>query len=930
MRKVIVISGILMLMAAAVFVGLKYIPLKNFSLKKEKPVIQTFSTKQNPAFKAVPQKSPLIVEIKNQEGFFNAIKGDNPIFAELRGIKEFDHLFSDINRFRNFTEIHSGIEELLKNKSIIISVNPTGKNQLTNLFLVQLNNQSESGSAAEIVSRELGPGYTITRRNYEGTTIFGAKSADMAFFFTCTDDIFMISEDFILIEEAIRHSNSQNLLNNHEFTEVYKTIEETALINIFINHQTIHQILARLVSPEIRKNIRQIASYSNWSGLDLTANATNLKLDGYSFTRDSSDNFLNIFKNQEAQKLTIEKAIPSNASYFVAMNLKNTGSFLDHYETYIKANGNFYPREMSLIEFKKKTNTDAVKLIKDLGGNQFAGVFTNINKSNPKLNRFFVAELNNQADAKERLEKAVSDYCQESRISSGQIHTRYETDKKKSFDIYQFPFGNMAESLFGRTFSGIEGEYFALIDKYIIWGDNLPGLKNYLQNLASAQTLANDSIYKIYTRGGQPNPNFYLYAKVPKVFRLKDLLLKPETSALITENEDIIRKFSTFSWQFSAANSMIKNQINLRYEPNIKEEPQAVWQLKLEGQLAQKPKLVLNHKDLPNREVIVRDKMNNVSLINKEGLVLWTINIPGDIVSEIHQIDLYRNNKFQYIFNTKSQLYIIDRMGNKVGKFPVTLKSMASNGVSIAEYGQNKEYRFFIAGEDNQVYVFDRDGKLIPKWNFGGAESLISQPIQHHDIDGKDYLVFTDKRNTYFLDRQGKSREIQSAPFDRSNNRMYFINDGNPRLISTDISGKIHIQDFTGQSEIKEVGKFSAAHRFVVGDLDGDGIPEYLFADGKKLLAFASDGKRLFERSFPDAITETPEVFSLTKGDVKIGIVIGAENKLYLVERNGSIAKGFPLEGDSSFALGKFNDSNAWFNLIAGGMGNTLMNYRIE
>lgn len=61
----------------------------------------------------------------------------------------------------------------------------------------------------------------------------------------------MASEDFILVEEAIRQSNSANLLNDREFTQVYKTIEETAIANIFINHQTISQVLAKLVAPEI-------------------------------------------------------------------------------------------------------------------------------------------------------------------------------------------------------------------------------------------------------------------------------------------------------------------------------------------------------------------------------------------------------------------------------------------------------------------------------------------------------------------------------------------------------------------------------------------------------------------------------------------------------------------------------------------------------
>jgi hypothetical protein len=922
MRKVIVISGIVILVAAAAFLGIKYFPKKS-----EKPIIQTFSTKQNPAFKAIPQKCPLIIEVKNTEGFYNELKGSQPIVAELKGIKEIDELISKIGKIYDFVDSHSGINNLLKGKSIILSINLTGKNQLASLFLVQMNDKSESNSAAEAVSLDLGSQFNITRTNYENTTIFNARSSELNFSYACINDVFILSEDFILLEQAIRQTNSENLLSNTEFTELYKTIEENAVANIFINHLTIHQLIAKFVSPEIRKTIGQLSSYSNWSELDLSLDPSELEMNGYSISKDSSDNYLNIFRNQEAQKMTIEKAIPANASYFVALNLKNTSDYLDYYETYIKANGNFYPREMSLMEFQKKTKTDAIRLFKEIGGTQFAGVYTAINKSNPEQNRFFVAEIKDESDAKEKIGKAVSEF---SKNVNDNLHTEYTVNSKSSFDIYRLPISNMAESLFGRSFSGINGNYIVLYRKYLVWGDNLPGLKGFLQSLTSEKTLANDSIYKDYVKKGQAKANFYLYAKVPKVFRLKDVLLKSELSTQLSASEESIRKFSTFSWQFSVSGNMIKNRINLKYDPNIKEEPQALWKSKLDSPLAQKPKLVLNHKDLANREMIVCDKQNNVYLISKEGTILWKMNIPGEIISEIHQIDLFHNKKFQYLFNTKTQMYVIDRMGNKVGKFPVVFKAMASNGVSVAEFGKNREFRFFVAGEDKKVYVYDCYGKLIPKWSFEGSESLVTKPISNYYIDGKTYIVLSDQQNTYFLDWQGKSREIQPAAFNHSGNQMTFVSEGNPRLISTDQSGRIHIQDFAGQTEIKELGKFGSGHRFAALDLDGNGSPEYLFAEAKKLTVFALDGKKLFEKSFPDIISETPFVCNLSPGISKIGIVVGNENKVYLLDKNGSVNKGFPLAGNTSFVLGKFNDSNSYYNLLVGNEDGTVVNYKIE
>ena len=925
MRKTIIVSGIIAALIALTIVGITY-----FSGSTEKPAVQTFETKQNPAFKAVPLKSPLVIEVKNQSGFYEALKGGNAAFTELRGIPEVDRLFSNIARFRDFVGGRAGISQLLERKSVIISVNPTGKNKLTNLFLVQLNDQDEANSVTDVVSRELGAEFSIVRRSYDNTAIFNARDEETNFFFACTNSIFMASDDFILVEEAIRNSNSQNLLTNQEFTTLYKTIGETALANIFVNHRYIQLLLARLVSPEVRKTIGQTASYSNWTNFDLSTSSSDLELGGYSFTKDSSDHFLTIFKGQDATKFTIDQAIPSNASFFVALNIKNTAQYIDDFETYIKANGYFYPREMSLIEFQKKTKTNAVQLIKELGTSQYAGVYTTINKSDPTQNRFFVAELKSRSEAKTKLLKAVSEYSKTSKITETELRTSFATGNKKSFDIYQLPIANMAESLFGKSFSGINGKYFTLYDKYIVWGDNLPGMKNYIESLASEKTMANDSIYKVHLKNGQPRPNYFMYAKVPKVFRLKDVFLKTELSAQLANSEDNIRKFSTFIWQFSVSGKMVKNNLSLKYAPNMKEDPEAVWQLKLDAPLAQKPTLVLNHKDLANREMIVTDKLNNIYLINKDGVILWKLNLPEPIISDIHLIDIYQTKRFQYLFNTKSQLYVVDRTGSKVGKYPVYLKAMASNGVSVSEFGKNREYRFFVAGEDKKVYVYDRDGKLIPKWNFEGSESLVTKPISHYFIDGKTHIVFSDQKNTYFLDWQGKSREIQPAPFDRSSNHMTFINDGNPKLISTDQTGKIHIQDFNGQTETKEVGKFGASHRFAAEDIDGNGSVEYLFADGKKLNVFAADGKKLFERAFPDAISETPFVCAYGPGIFKIGIVTGGENRIYLLNSDGSVTRGFPQQGNTAFVLGKFNDSATYFNLLVGSNDGTLVNYKVE
>jgi hypothetical protein len=207
---------------------------------------------------------------------------------------------------------------------------------------------------------------------------------------------------------------------------------------------------------------------------------------------------------------------------------------------------------------------------------------------------------------------------------------------------------------------------------------------------------------------------------------------------------------------------------------------------------------------------------------------------------------------------------------------------------------------------------------------------MITAPIQHFDIEGKDFLVVSDRQNIYFLDRQGMSREFQPEAFPQSANPLYFINQGTPQLVTTDSSGKIHWIDFTGQAEIKELGIFNGSHLFAPADVDGNGTMEYLFADGKKLTVFSADGLKMLEREMSSPITEVPVVCSLGQGINKIGVVCASENKVYLIDKNGTVMPGFPLSGNSAFVLGKFNHFSKNNNLIIGSEDGTLVNYKIE
>ena len=160
--------------------------------------------------------------------------------------------------------------------------------------------------------------------------------------------------------------------------------------------------------------------------------------------------------------------------------------------------------------------------------------------------------------------------------------------------------------------------------------------------------------------------------------------------------------------------------------------------------MTMKPVAVVNHVT-GEQEMFVQDSSCRVYLVNDAGRVLWTYPLEEAINSEVYQVDLYKNGKLQYLFSTASKIYLIDRNGNAAGNFPLTLRAKCTQGISVYDYDGNRDYRIFAPAEDQRVYLYDLNGKVVQGWMPARADKPIVTPVRHFRVEDKDYLVFADR-----------------------------------------------------------------------------------------------------------------------------------------------------------------------------------------
>lgn len=891
---------------------------------------QSQSYTENSAFRAIPVRTPLIVEVPKLKSFLEQVDADSPLTTELKQVEDLKSFYTDISSLKEQFETSDILRKTLAGKSALIAFNSEGKNNIGCLFASSLNDKKEKASLLNYFNQLAGQGGKLSERNYDDEKIYQLKTGEGTFHFAFKEGILLFSRYALFVEEAIRQISAENLMDDQQLTELYKTVSTSSDFNIYLNHERFPAFVNKAVPRAFRKQVQLFASFADWSELDVTIKESELLLNGFSFSNDSNNNYLNIFRRQKAERTELTEVLSANTSLFINLALENLELFNTDYEDYLKKQGLYYNRETKLKNIERYSKVPFTKLFAEIAQNEFAIAFGTVTQNTPTANRFFIAEVKGQSLAKEKLIPILERYAKAKKTTLQERQSNYQILNDRSFTIYQFPFIDLPELLFGQAFSGIESHFLCFYDNYLIFADNSAALKSYIHDLVLSETLENDIQFQRFNEQQVNRSSFYFYLNFSKAFYLAPYYLNENIAKGLEENEQAMRKFHALGWQFSSNSGNFLNSVYLKYDPVLKEEPQTVWQSKLDSTVAVKPQLVINHNDKANKEVIIQDNKNNLYLINKEGVTLWKVKLPGKIISEIYQVDYYRNGKLQYLFNTKNQLHLIDREGNNVSRYPINFRSPATNGVAVFDYDNSRNYRFFIACENKKVYAYTKDGKLVNGWDFKGTDGTVTTPVKHFRVGSKDYIVCADHYKTYILDRRGSIRVKTSAGFEHSNNELYLVQAKQQAIATTDINGTIYLQYFNGQHETVKTKGAGKNHYFEVADLNSDGKTDFIIADEKQLYAYTDKGKKIFDREFDYPISNKPNCYTFGNNDKKIGVVCRSENRVYLLNSDGNLYNGFPLHGNTDFSIGYFNRSNPYFNLVVGNEDNSFYNYQVE
>ena len=293
--------------------------------------------------------------------------------------------------------------------------------------------------------------------------------------------------------------------------------------------------------------------------------------------------------------------------------------------------------------------------------------------------------------------------------------------------------------------------------------------------------------------------------------------------------------------------------------------------------------MVKNHITNKN-EIIVQDSKNNIHLINNNGQIEWTKKIKGKIIKEIHQIDSYNNGKLQYVFVTENELYMIDRKGRNVGKFPLNFNDKITKPISVFDYDKNKNYRLLVT-QSNELFMFDSKGKMVKGFNYEKNGEIINKP-KHFRIGNKDIIVFKTSKQLSIINRRGRIRIKTDKNYNFSKDDVFRHKN---ILVTTTKKNEIVKIKMDGKTTLENSMPFNSK---IISDKNN------IFKLQKNIVSNPNYKKEIQFGKYDDF-----KIFDFNK-NYFLSIYDSQNKNLYLLNEKLKINEGFPMksEGKADFS----------------------------
>ena len=815
--------------------------------------------------------------------------------------------------------------------SYVMAIRVEGKQSIRFLYVLNRSGLFSRGDVHAFLQKMFA-GLQVKERKYNNQKIYLASRGKDEVCYAIVGGMVLVSNSELYVEDAVNqlgHSGEDEKDGAPRFKNVNRYFSAGAGLNVFLNTTCFSDLLPLLLQKDFIAKQTNIAKWFKWGALDGDIKPNGVSFNGFVHYDGLKAAFPIAFKGQVPQDSKLDAVIPADVKCVSILALNDVKNYLASLESYRYGAGQ--------IENVRKRKQEFARLFGDkleeewqalLKGEWGKGTLS-YDASRKQEEGIVVVHVKAGSLAGGLLEKMLKSYASKSGISETSLYRSFALDKDKKVSYFKMPVPDFAGVMWGYVLGGIATNYVLVEDNYVVFASSEKGLQSFASDYMRRLSVRDQEWYQKLRTKLSSKFNWMYLSEMVSMLPYYEQVTKGALRELLERNKEGMEAFSSLGLQWGCEGDMLYHTLFLSTEEVEQKQAQIMWQTRLDARMSMKPAIVVNH-NTGERELFVQDEGNTIYLINDVGRILWKLSIDGKINSEVYQVDMFKNGKLQYLFSTPGHLYLIDRNGNYLPRFPLAFKSPCERGISVADYENNKNYRVFAPGADHHVYLYEVSGNFVKGWDVPKSDNDIVSKIYHFRVEGKDYLVYADRYRLYILDRKGKERVKVSTLLNLSANTSLYLTkqNGQMKMAFMDANGEIVLVNFRGQVERIRGEEMIGGGMFNVEDVNNDGQDEFIYTLKNRIVVMDNKGKLLFEKHWEDSELDFPYIYRFSARDSRIGIMDGKGERLFLLDMK-EVSKGFPIRGNSPFSIAFGDNGSAGFYLFAGSDGTHLLKYRV-
>lgn len=783
-----------------------------------------------------------------------------------------------------------GFAAIFEEAPLLTSIHKVGSDNLDFLFVAELQNISQNTFVNAAIGRLQKKGYRFKTRNYNDFKISEISHEGKSLTFLFFKNYFIASFTPYLVEDAIRAMINEGSMPR--FKETFSRLDNATtggLTGVYVNYSKASELLGAFINNEY--------SFPIHSGnYELSLDSGYLQLSGFSYAQEG---WLGTHTGQAAP-FDMAEVVPEKTAFFTHIAAAEMAQWKTKQVEHLSRD----PEVARLHDSLRNRYDFNADQVFDLVDNEI-GIATLESPRTRDQQRLMILEVNNVQESLEFFEQLTQ------RIAVSRGDTVY-AESYSDNEIRFLPIQNFPTTLLGTMGKGFDQCFYIGYRNYLIFSNDLVELKSLITSIQNEDTWGKSIQMNNFLSQANQTANVSLFVNVPRAWNTLLSSLKPEWVTKVKQDAGYYKSIELSAFQFSYMDGRYFTNYTFTQpvsRPASIPKTRADDGLRFVNTLTSKPHLIRSHAH-KEFDILIQDSTHTVYYLDPNQNTLWSENVEGPIQGGIHAIDYYKNGKLQYAFATPTKIFIIDRTGAAIPGYPKSLPGeVIIDHLNVIDYDLSRNYRMAITDSDGNVFLTDKDLKVLDGWNPKKLDRPALLPLNHARLGSRDVMISIQENGVLnLMNRRGAF--ISGFPFNinKEVDQNYFLRQsnslGNSSISVLSTGGEL--TELTMEGDLikrDQLIKNSANARFrLIPDTGGN---SFLIVrnEGNTYEVLDDTGNLLFQK---DYLSDGPILIQYYQFGAGKDLVIftDLQNKaLYIYDKTGNLVTGNPLNASHEVSL---------------------------